>query len=48
MRQIDDDCRFYLKSDKSGYKAISFVYPVANECCEDRNSAGYERICYKG
>ena len=47
MKQMDD-CRFYLKSDKSGYEAISFVYPIANVCSEDKNSKGYVRVCYKG
>ena len=37
-----------MRQDKSGYKGISFVYPVPNVCSEDYNSRGYKRICYKG
>ena len=47
LRQIDDDNRYYLRSDSRGYKAISLVYSIPNVCCEDYNSNGYKRICYK-
>lgn len=46
LKRFDDDCRYYLRHDDSGYKAISLVYPYPNECSEDKNSKGYKRICY--
>lgn len=47
LRQFEDDDRYYLKHNRNGYEAISLVYPAPNICCEDVNSRGYKRICYK-
>lgn len=47
LKQLDDDERYFLRMDESGFYLISFVKNEPVILSEDENSNGYPRISYK-
>lgn len=48
MRMLQEDNRYWMRQDDSGFSVVSFVYDRPNICSEDINNRGYERVCING